>query len=276
MKVLVVIVIHNGMKWLERCLGSVKVADVFAVDSASTDGSADFVEANFPVVHLVRKKDNIGFGAGNNLGLKYAIDGGYDYVYLMNQDAWLEEDTLEKLVAAAEENKDYGILSPVQRSASGQLDKEFAKRWKGREGLQEVKFIMAAHWLIRRTCILKTGGFAPLFTHNGEDNNYCDRARFHGYRIGILGSASAVHDRADRPENKESRLRRSTLTGAVATLCNPSYPLALLWIYVVLFAFWKSLKHWSLLPLKHLGKVFPLNYEIKHTRKETVLYGAFL
>ncbi|MBR6346288.1 MAG: glycosyltransferase family 2 protein [Bacteroidales bacterium] len=276
MKILVIIVIHNGMKWLERCLGSVKGADVFAVDSASEDGSADFVAAKFPEAHLVRKAENIGFGAGNNLGLKYAVERGYDYVYLMNQDAWLEEDTLGRLVEAAESNKEYGILSPVQRSATGEPDRQFSKLWKGGGGIQEVKFVMAAHWLVRRTCILKTGAFAPIFTHNGEDDNYCDRARYHGYKIGISGNVSAVHDRGQRPDGKAARLRRSTFTGAVATLCNPSWPLFAESVYVILFAFWKSVKHVSFLPISYLGEVFKLRREIARTRKESVLFGAYL
>ena len=43
MKILVVIVAYNGLKWLEKCLGSISGADILVVDNASSDGSADWV-----------------------------------------------------------------------------------------------------------------------------------------------------------------------------------------------------------------------------------------
>ena len=77
-KVLVIVVTHNGMRWLESCLSSVAKEDVYVLDNDSTDGSADYVQAHFPQVHLVRSADNLGFTGGNNLGFQYALERGYD------------------------------------------------------------------------------------------------------------------------------------------------------------------------------------------------------
>ena len=101
-RVLVIVVTYNGMKWLDRCLGSVEGADVFVVDNDSTDGSADYIQGHFPQVKLIRSAENHGFSKANNLGFEYALKKGYDYVYLLNQDAWLEAGALETLVAAAD------------------------------------------------------------------------------------------------------------------------------------------------------------------------------
>ena len=64
-RVLVIVVAYNGLRWLERCLGSVRSADVFVVDNDSTDGSADFVASRFPNAKLVRSAENLGFSKAN-------------------------------------------------------------------------------------------------------------------------------------------------------------------------------------------------------------------
>ena len=101
-RVLVIVVTYNGMKWLDRCLGSVEGAHIFVVDNDSTDGSADYIHGHFPQVKLIRSAENLGFSKANNLGFEYALKKGYDYVYLLNQDAWLATGALETLVAAAD------------------------------------------------------------------------------------------------------------------------------------------------------------------------------
>lgn len=145
-KVLVIVVTFNGMHWLQRCLSSVsdggvpKVepfsavqADLYVWDNDSTDGSADFVAANFPKARLVRSADNLGFAAPNNFGMQYAIDHGYDYVYLLNQDAWLAPGALETLIATAEAHPEYAVLSPMQyQDGYQELDCNFARLVKRR------------------------------------------------------------------------------------------------------------------------------------------------
>ena len=132
MKILVIVVTYNGLKWLDRCLGSVRAselpADLYVWDNDSTDGSADWVRGHFPEAKLVRSADNLGFAEANNMGFRYALDKGYDYVYLLNQDAWLEPSTLGTLVAASEAHPDYAVLSPLQMTDGFQaLDKQFEK-----------------------------------------------------------------------------------------------------------------------------------------------------
>ena len=91
LKLLVVIVTYNGRRWLDRCLGSVRTwkpdgsalsaVDLFVVDNASTDGSADFVASEFPEAILVRNDRNLGFGKANNIGMRYALEKGYTNIY---------------------------------------------------------------------------------------------------------------------------------------------------------------------------------------------------
>ena len=72
MKVLTIIVTYNGMKWLDRCLGSLRTSsvpsDVLVVDNGSTDGSPAYIQENFPEVMLHCTGENLGFGKANKIG----------------------------------------------------------------------------------------------------------------------------------------------------------------------------------------------------------------
>lgn len=224
-KILTIIVTFNGMKWITKCIQSVLSSsiksDIFIVDNASSDSTPDYIAKNFPQIHLVRSKKNLGFGAANNIGLQYAIDNNYDYVYLLNQDAWIKEDTLKKMISVQKENLEYGILSPMQLEENEQhFDYNFGSlisQWNKDTKVCEDFFfgrknevipyprIMAAHWLISRQCLIDVGGFSPAFFHYGEDDNYADRVWKNGYKMGIILNAIGIHDRETRVLSQEKK-----------------------------------------------------------------------
>ena len=76
---------------------------LIVVDSASTDGSADELARLVPDAVLLRSDENLGTAAGNNRGIAYCLEHGFDYVLLLNNDTVLTEDFLDRLVAAAGE-----------------------------------------------------------------------------------------------------------------------------------------------------------------------------
>lgn len=261
-RVLVIVVTYNGMRWLERCLGSVPPwADVYVFDNDSTDGSAAFVASRFPSAKLVRSADNLGFSKPNNLGFEYAAAHGYDYVYLLNQDAWLEEGSLEKLVAAAQAHPEYGVLSPLQmtdgfKSLDFQFGKLYRSALKQESEICEVPRVMAAHWLVPVSVIGAVGPFEEaLFPLYGQDDEWCCRLHFLGLKVGVVPSARAVHDRALRKEPLERKVHRNYYTGSLVRLCNPSRPVFLTFLFVILFTFVKALKYRSLLPFKYLRQL---------------------
>jgi GT2 family glycosyltransferase len=219
MKLLVIIVTYNAMQWAERCFHSLKtstiIPEIFVIDNGSTDGTQDYIKKNYPEVKLTESESNLGFGKANNIGLQYALDHNYDYVYLLNQDAWVMPDTFEKLINASKKHPEYGILSPLQMKANTEhLDDNFIHHvlfnhqkkkpyliedllFNRKENIYEVSFVMAAHWLITKKCIETVGGFSPIFYHYGEDDNYINRTYYWKMKVGIVPSALAVHDRAD-------------------------------------------------------------------------------
>lgn len=213
-KVLVIIVTYNAMRWIERCLSSIpSFADIFVVDNCSSDGTQNFIHKNFKNIHFIQSDRNLGFGAANNIGLQYALDNNYDYVYLLNQDAWLFDDALEQLITVQKKHPEYGILSPLQMQAKGvYLDKAFAAivpTVDYDKDIIPVQRVMAAHWLISRECIKKVGGFSPTFFHYGEDDNFANRLAYHGFKIGIVSKAKGVHDRENRKKTNKSILHQS-------------------------------------------------------------------
>lgn len=222
-KLLVIIVTYNPMQWVDRCLNSIRQssfhADVMVIDNGSSDGSQEYIKVNYQECIFIQNSSNKGFGAANNIGLRYALSNDYDYVYLLNQDAWVKENTFQALIEEQQANPQFGIISPIQIQANERhLDTNFlafasksedlieSSIFRKKGSLFESPFIMAAHWLISRKCLETVGLFSPSFIHYGEDDNYCDRALFHGFRIGFTTKAYAIHDRENRPTDKKKKL----------------------------------------------------------------------
>lgn len=227
MKILTIIVTYNGLQWYDRCLGSLQQStipvDVMVVDNASGDGSADWIATHYPEINLIRSDKNLGFGQANNIGMRYALDNGYDYVFLLNQDAWLHtNDCIERLVEAARNHPEYMIMSALWLYGSGERITKGSKQhmiamegpnndfvsdiYLGRElkEVYETDYIGAAAWLLPRHTLKRIGGFDPLFFHRGEDDNYMQRVHYHGGKIGLCAKACICHDIEERPSNYDA------------------------------------------------------------------------
>ncbi|MEM6843541.1 MAG: glycosyltransferase family 2 protein [Bacteroidota bacterium] len=230
-RILVVVITHNGDHWIADCLGSLRKSiiplDVIVIDNQSTDDTVATIKQNFPEVQLVESKRNLGFGQGNNVGMKKGLQENYDYVFLLNQDAWIDPDTVKILIETHQQYPEYGILNPMQvNRRETSLDRNFAGYLSQTNNislmsdlllphlsLQKVysmEFINAAAWFISRECLRTVGGFDPLFPHYGEDQDYVQRARYHRFKIGFTPHTKVIHDREGYV--KQSDKRRSLAT----------------------------------------------------------------
>ena len=121
-KVFSIIVTYNGMQWIEKCISSIMQSsiqsDIIAIDNKSTDGIPDYIAEKHKRVHLIRSEKNPGFAKANNIGIRYAYDLGADYVFLLNQDAWVENETIASLIKTFTENGNDGIASPIHLNGS--------------------------------------------------------------------------------------------------------------------------------------------------------------
>lgn len=273
------------MQWIDRCLGSVYASelplDAFVVDNASTDGTAGYVRDNFPQATLVCNASNLGFAEGNNVGFRHALENGYDYVYLLNQDAWIEPSTVSELVRLHSAHPEFGILSPVQMCADGvSCNPVFAaevipsmKTCDTDAGLSEVPFVMAAHWFMPVETIRKAGLFAELFPIYGNDDNYCHRVLYHGLKIGVAGNLKAVHDKQYAPRSKDSLIYRNYYIGSLVALADIRRPLAFSVLFVLALTLVKSFRYRSLLTFRYLRKIFGREdfRAVKALRRDTSL-----
>ena len=106
----------NGREDTLACLASLAAlrdgdTEVVCVDNGSTDGSVEAVRAAHPEVHVVENGRNLGFAGGNNAGLRYAFEHGGQWAVLVNNDATLAPDAVDRLRRAAVEHPAAGMLA---------------------------------------------------------------------------------------------------------------------------------------------------------------------
>jgi len=108
----IIIVNWNVKEYLEKCLESIpEIPDyeIIVVDNASKDGSCEMVKAKFPKVKLIASEKNLGFAAGNNLGLKSATG---DFLLFLNPDTIILADAIEKLLGFLISRPKAGAVAP--------------------------------------------------------------------------------------------------------------------------------------------------------------------
>ncbi|WP_075794043.1 glycosyltransferase family 2 protein [Massilia putida] len=240
-KVFVIIVTYNGSKWVTPCFSSLRKSTVplhtIVIDNGSQDDTLARIAADYPEVEIVNTGKNHGFGKANNIGMELAYRRGADYVFLLNQDAWIDPDAVEKLVDAHQRHPDYGIISPMHlNGASDGLDYGFSNYigpnkcrglysdiYLGRvKDVYDVGFVNAAAWSMTRECLERVGGFSPSFFHYGEDDNYTQRLHFHKLKLGVLPTSRIYHDREQRPPSKFFESGETFRREVIARSSNPN------------------------------------------------------
>ncbi len=233
-----IVVTYNGEKWIDKCFSSLLNTKfsgdhkVIVIDNGSKDNTVTILRNNFPDVEVIETGENIGFGQANNIGIKKALLDNADFVFLLNQDAWVEPNCIDKLIQIQNRDTKYGILSPIHLNGNEDLIDKLVYHYISQNecgrGLfsdaindnfkcpYPVEFVNAAIWLISRECIETVGMFDKMFFHYGEDGNYTQRVRYHGFKIGIVPSAKGYHDREDVLDKEVSLLKFTYLERAKA------------------------------------------------------------
>lgn len=214
MKISVVIVTFNAVKWIESCIESILdstlLPEIIVVDNCSTDNTDGFLRDNYSrKIKFIESKENLGFGKANNLGVSLALQLNSDFVFLLNQDTVIEKDTIEKLFEVSSKNLDFGIISPIHADGNGSLLDMSFLYYINRQGkdlisdsilnkemkeIYEIEMINAAAWFLPKKTFEIVGGFDPMFFLYGEDDNYCQRVLYHNLKIGITPKTVIKHD----------------------------------------------------------------------------------
>ena len=114
----VVITTHNALPWIEQCLESVDGVETVVVDNDSSDGTVAFVRERFPDVSVVEQA-NRGLAAGWARGLQEVTASRW--VLILNADAWLAGDALERMVAIGDAHLDVAVVAPKLLNLDGSL-----------------------------------------------------------------------------------------------------------------------------------------------------------
>jgi Predicted glycosyltransferases len=130
MRTRVSVIILNWNRWKDTvsCLESFSGLgvggidlDIVVVDNNSTDDSVERIKA-FPArfrVEVVENSENLGFAEGNNVGMRYAVSRGADYVMVLNNDTLVEKNLVTKLLSVFSVEKKVGVVSPKIYFAKG-------------------------------------------------------------------------------------------------------------------------------------------------------------
>ena len=232
-RVLVAVVSYNTRDLLDRCLRSLQGrADVWVVDNASADGSAEMVRSAHPWARLVASEENLGFGRAVNL---VASRSSSPWLAAANADVAVSGDALERLVRDGERFGSVGALAPrlVLPDGSTQpssftfpsvvdacaralgADRFLLPRALDPERPREVPWAVGAFLLVRRSAFDAVGGFDEAQWMYAEDLDLGWRLREAGWTTRYVPDARVLHEEAASTtaafgEERTERWQRST------------------------------------------------------------------
>jgi len=215
-KVEIIILSYNGRDDTLECLESLeKVAyedfHITIIDNGSTDNLGPAVREKFPHVQYIHSPANLRFAGGNNLALRNALEEGYDYVLLLNNDTVVEPDFLQKMVETGESSAEIGLVGAkmfyydppdVIWFAGGVMDVRYAymrhlgigrKDGGSLDSPQEMTFLNGACLLIKSAVLRQVGLLDEDYFLYGEDQDYCVRAQRAGYKLFYQPAARIRH-----------------------------------------------------------------------------------
>jgi GT2 family glycosyltransferase len=228
-KVYCIVVTYNAMKWIDKCLGSLRTSSAkiypVIVDNNSKDETVTYIKQYYPEVYLIQNNNNKGFGQANNQGIEYAYKQGATHFFLLNQDAWVQEDTIEKLITI-QDKYSLALVSPIHLNGNGDLldYNYFSQTILSEYNIEYVSDLIlnrtkpyytvfkinGAAWVLSRKTIEQIGGFDPLYFHYGEDGNYCQRIKYHKRDVAFVPSTYMHHDRI-KQGNMETYKKNATM-----------------------------------------------------------------
>lgn len=215
MRVAVLMVDFNEGRFLPRSLAALREQTrrpdrILLADNASTDGSPEMVEREFPEVEVIRLGRNAGFAGANNAAARAAA--GCDLIALLNADAFPEPDWLAALVEAAEARPDVAVFAsrmftahdPELLDGAGDDFHVSGLVWRRGQGQRaaavpeserpgEVFSACGGAAMYRRDAFLAAGGFDEAFHGYYEDTDLAFRLRLLGHRVHYVPGAVVHH-----------------------------------------------------------------------------------
>jgi hypothetical protein len=230
--VAVVLVNYNGWADTVECLRS--LANItysrwfpVVVDNASVDDPSRAILEQFPGCAVIRRERNGGWAGGNNTGIQLALRQHVDFVLLLNNDTRVAPNLIDRLIEAAEANREFGVLGPVIRNFDPPSDiqtegcnfnragrPEFFQRQvvalceASPPAIAEVDIVNGCCMMVRSTVFRKAGLIDERFFLIHEESDFCLRARRAGFRCGVIGEALVWHKGSQSFRRSGLRIQR--------------------------------------------------------------------
>ncbi len=190
--------------------------EVFVIDNASQDNSVDLISSKYPDIKLLKNETNVGFGRANNQALPF-IKG--DYVLLLNTDAFVDQDSIQKSVDYMNNNPRCGVLGARLLSRNGELQPScryfpspfnlFAERTGlstllpaiklvddphfNEDLTQECDWVPGCYYMIRKEVVNTVGLFDPLYFLYSEEVDHCFSVKKAGWDVAYCADVKVVH-----------------------------------------------------------------------------------
>ena len=239
--IVVVIVNYNGYKDTEECLASLRKVKtpnmyVIIVDNGSTDDSTNRLK-EFVIEekeHLICVEDNLGFSGGNNIGIRYAIDKGAEYVCLLNNDTVVDPNFLDKMLDKADNNSVvYGTIRFFSNPDRVWFAGGNYNRWTGRtvhfgynqndakiEELREKQNFVTGCLLLMPTYVIEKIGMLPehYFLYY-EDTEYSLRLIENGVGMKYAREAIIYHKVSASTQKMPDKMMYYTIRNSLLVIC---------------------------------------------------------
>lgn len=185
--------------------------EIVVVDNGSSDGSHEAVQAEFPEVTALRVEVNQGISVGLNAGITYAMDRGFDYLLILNNDIEVHPEMVTEMLAVAERDPAIGCVGPKTYyysdrnrlwSAGGRIRfREAVTRERGMLDLdegqyerdEEMDYINGCAMLVPRRVVERIGLWDPIYLVGVEDADWCMRMKRAGFQCWYAHRALLWH-----------------------------------------------------------------------------------
>ncbi len=231
-KVAIILVNYNGEKFQNECIESIYNMDyddydIIVVDNNSTDDSVKILKERFKDIKLIETNENNGIAKGNNIGIEYALNNGYEYVLLLNNDTEVASDMLSNMIKKASENilvtckMYYYQPNNVLWCAGGKIN--WNRGTTIHFGMDEIdkfqydesrfiEYTPTCCLLIHRSIFEKVGLMDEKYFLYYDDTDFCVRVNNAGFKIWYESSAKLWHKVSSSSGGAESKLSIYYLT----------------------------------------------------------------
>lgn len=215
-KVFIVILNFNSFEDTEECLISLEKLDysnyeVVIVDNLSTDNSYEKLKKRFIKYNIMRSNKNLGYANGNNIGIKYALESGAEYICILNNDVIVERNFLDKIITVMEDKRDIGLAGPcicqydyknsIQAMGANinlytGLTQGKYKNYKYSEIPNKnilVDYLGGACFICRRQVFEDIGLIPENYFLYFEETEFCYRASIKGYKLLCVYDSKVYH-----------------------------------------------------------------------------------